>query len=55
VHDGGRHERSKPTPFGVDVEVLQSGQRIARVRIAARCDSYRQSSRCRFKRIDTRA
>jgi hypothetical protein len=48
-------ERFKPTPFGVDIEVLQSGRRIARVRIAARCDSYGQSSRCRFRKIDTRA
>jgi hypothetical protein len=47
-------ERFKPTPWGVDVEVLQSGRRVARLRAAARCDSFGQSSRCRFKKIDTK-
>lgn len=44
----------RPTPFGVDVEVLQSGLRVARLRVAARCDSLVLSSRCRFKRVDRR-
>jgi hypothetical protein len=47
-------ERFKPTPWGVDVTVLQSGHRIARLRVAARCDSFGQSSRCRFKKISTK-
>lgn len=47
-------ERFKPTPYGVDVEVFQSGRRIARLRVAARCDSFGQSSTCRFKTISTR-
>jgi hypothetical protein len=47
-------ERFKPTPWGVDVEVLQSGHRIARLRAAARCDSFGQSSTCRFKTVSTK-
>jgi hypothetical protein len=47
-------ERFKPTPWGVDVEVVQSGHRIARLRAAARCDSYGQSSTCRFKTVSTK-
>ena len=47
-------ERFKPTPWGVDVEVLQSGRRLARLRAAGRCDSFGQSSTCRFKTINTR-
>ena len=47
-------ERFKPTPWGVDVEVLQSGRRIARLRAAARCDSFGQSSTCRFKTVSTK-
>lgn len=48
------NERFKPTPYGVDVEVLQSGHRVARLRVAARCDSFGQSSTCRFKTISTK-
>ena len=47
-------ERFKPTPWGVDVEVFQSGRRIARLRAAARCDSFGQSSTCRFKTVSTK-
>ena len=47
-------ERFKPTPYGVDVEVLQSGHRVARLRVAGRCDSFGQSSTCRFKTISTK-
>jgi hypothetical protein len=47
-------ERFKPTPWGVDVEVLQSGRRLARLRAAGRCDSFGQSSTCRFKTISTK-
>ena len=51
---GGRF-RFQPTPFGLDVEVLQSGRRVARLRVAARCDSQGGlSTRCRFKRVSTR-
>ena len=45
----------RPTPFGVDVEVLQSARRVARLRVAARCDLQGGlSTRCRFKRVSTR-
>ncbi len=47
-------ERFKPTPWGVDVQVLQSGRRIARLRAAARFDSYGQSSTCKFKTVRTK-
>ena len=50
----GSDEAFRPTPFGVDVQVLQSGRRIARLRVAARCDSSGQSSRCRFKTVSTK-
>jgi hypothetical protein len=50
----GHGEGFRHTPWGADVEVLQSGTRLARLRVAARCDSGGQSSRCRFKKIDTR-
>lgn len=49
----GRDERFKPTPFGVDVEVLQAGRSVARLGVAARCDGG-QASRCRFKTISMR-
>jgi hypothetical protein len=42
-----------PTPFGVDVEVFQSGMRIARLRAAGRCDSYGQAANCHFKKART--
>jgi hypothetical protein len=41
------------TPVGVDVKVLQNGSRIARLRMAGRCDMSGQFSRCRFKRLTT--
>jgi len=47
-------ERFKPTPWGVDVEVVQSGRLIARLRAAARCDSFGQSSTCRFRTVSTK-
>ena len=43
-----------PTPFGVDVQVFQSGKRIARLRAAGRCDSYGQAANCRFKKVRTK-
>ncbi len=50
----GLDNRLIPTPFGVDVEVFQSGVRIARLRAAGRCDSYGQAANCRFKKARTR-
>ena len=47
------NNRIIPTPFGVDVEVLQSGRRIARLRAAGRCDSCGQAANCRFKKVRT--
>ena len=49
----GGEFRFTPTPFGVDVRVLQSGRRVARLRIAGRCDleGKGQATSCRFKRI----
>jgi hypothetical protein len=47
-------ERFKPTPYGADVQVFQSGHRLARLRVAARCDSFGQSSRCKFKTVSMR-
>jgi hypothetical protein len=49
----GLDNRLIPTPFGVDVEVFQSGVRIARLRAAGRCDSYGQAANCRFKKART--
>jgi hypothetical protein len=43
-----------PTPWGVDVEVFQSGQRIARLRAAGRCVSGGQAARCTFKKVRTK-
>jgi hypothetical protein len=50
----GHGERFRHTPFGVDVDVLQSGRRLARLRVAGRCDSGGQSSRCRFAKVSTK-
>jgi len=43
-----------PTPWGVDVEVLQSGRRIARLRAAGRCTAGGQAARCTFKKASTK-
>ncbi len=50
----GRREVIRKAPFGADVELLQSGRRIARLRIVARCFTGGQSSRCRFRKISTK-
>lgn len=50
----GRRNAEIPTPFGADVELLQGGRRISRLRVVARCDGLGQSSRCRFRKISTR-
>ncbi len=39
------------TPWGLDLQVLQSGRQIARLRVVARCSGGGQSSRCRFKKV----
>ena len=46
--------RAIPTPWGVDVEVLQSGRRIARLRAAGRCTQGGQAARCTFKKASTK-
>jgi hypothetical protein len=50
----GQAQREIPTPFGADVELLQGGRRIGRLRVVARCDGLGQSSRCRFRKISTK-
>jgi hypothetical protein len=50
----GKRSREIPTPFGADVELLQGGQRIARLRVVANCKGLGQSSRCRFRKISTK-
>lgn len=39
------------TPWGLDLQVLQSGRQIARLKVVARCSGGGQSSRCRFKKV----
>jgi hypothetical protein len=39
------------TPYGVDLEVLQAGRRLARLKLVARCSGGGQSSKCRFKKV----
>ena len=43
-----------PTPWGVDVEVFQSGRRVARLRAAGRCTEGGQAARCTFRRVSTK-
>ncbi len=50
----GPQQRNVQTPFGADIEVLQSGRRIARLRVVARCDGGGQSAYCRFRKISTK-
>ena len=50
---GGRG-RIIPTPWGVDVEVLQSGRRVARLRAAGRCTQGGQAAKCTFKKVSTK-
>jgi len=49
-----RGNRIIPTPWGVDVEVLQSGRRVARLRAAGRCTQGGQAARCTFKKASTK-
>ncbi|HYI38237.1 MAG TPA: hypothetical protein VEX39_16650 [Thermoleophilaceae bacterium] len=46
--------RHIPTPWGVDVEVLQSGRRVARLRAAGRCTQGGQAAKCTFKKASTK-
>jgi hypothetical protein len=39
------------SPWGLDLQVLQSGRQIARLKVVARCSGGGQSSRCRFKKV----
>ena len=39
------------TPYGVDLQVLQGGRRLARLKLVARCSGGGQSSKCRFKKV----
>jgi hypothetical protein len=47
--------RRRPKPYGVDVEIRQSGRSVARLRVAGRCDAFvGQSSsliRCSIKKL----
>jgi hypothetical protein len=51
---GRRGTVFRHTPFGVVVEVLQGGARIARLRVAGKCRGLDQASRCRFRPLSTR-
>jgi len=49
-----RGNRIVPTPWGVDVEVLQSGRRVARLRAAGRCTAGGQAAKCTFRKASTK-
>lgn len=49
-----RSHRVRNPPFGADIELLQAGRRLARLRVVGRCIGSGQSSRCRFRRISTK-
>lgn len=51
---GKADQRNIKTPYGADIEVFQSGRRIARLRIVALCNGYGQSAKCRFRKISTK-
>ena len=50
----GPQQALRKTPFGADIELLQSGRRIARLRIVASCLGGGQSARCKFRKISTK-
>lgn len=50
----GPQQRNVKTPYGADIELFQSGRRIARLRVVASCDGGGQSARCRFRKISTK-
>lgn len=39
------------TPWGIDLQVLQAGRRLARFKAVGRCSGGGQSSKCRFKQV----
>ncbi len=54
AYPGKSGRRLIPTPWGVDVEVFQSGRRVARLRAAGRCTEGGQAARCTFKRVSAK-
>ena len=50
----GPQQALRKTPFGADIELFQSGRRIARLRVVASCLGGGQSARCRFRKISTK-
>lgn len=50
----GPQQALRKSPFGADIELFQSGRRIARLRVVASCLGGGQSARCKFRRISTR-
>jgi hypothetical protein len=50
----GPQQRNRKTPYGADIQVLQGGRRIARLRVVANCNGYGQSAKCRFRKISTK-
>ena len=50
----GPQQRNRKTPFGADIELFQSGRRIARLRIVASCNGGGQSSYCKFRKLSTK-
>jgi hypothetical protein len=47
----GPQQRNRKTPFGADIELLQSGRRIARLRVIVNCDGGGQSAKCKFRKL----
>jgi hypothetical protein len=50
----GPQQALRKTPYGADIELFQSGRRIARLRVVANCLGGGQSARCRFRKISTK-
>ena len=50
----GPQQALRKTPFGADIELFQSGRRIARLRVVASCLGGGQSARCKFRKISTK-
>jgi hypothetical protein len=50
----GPQQALRKTPFGADIELFQSGRRIARLRIVASCLGGGQSARCKFRKLSTK-
>lgn len=54
AYPGKLGRRAIPTPWGVDIQVFQSGRRVARLRAAGRCTEGGQAARCTFKKVSTK-